>query len=83
MKTNLGIEIKTISDANKFILELFNNNELFHFDDNAEDIIWSECEPTSEEIKQLNNLVSQLFEIENYDPFELVVSLIKKRLNTN
>ena len=46
MKTNLGIEIKTISDANKFTLELFNNNELFHFDDNAQDITWFECEPT-------------------------------------
>ena len=76
MKTNLGIEIKTISDANKFILELFNNNELFHFDDNVEDITWFECEPTSEEIKQLNNLVNQLFEIENYDPFEFAMSLI-------
>ena len=76
MKTNLGIEIKTISDANKFTLELFNNNELFHFDDNAEDITWFECEPTSEEIKQLNNLVNQLFEIENYDPFEFAMSLI-------
>ena len=38
MKTNLNIDIKTISDANKFILELFINNELFHFDDNAEDL---------------------------------------------
>jgi len=79
MKTNLNIEIKTISDANKFILDLFNNNELFHFDDNPEDVIWFECEATSKEIKQLNNLVSQLFKIENCDPFELAVSLINNR----
>ena len=78
MKTNLNIEIKTISDANKFILELFNNNELFHFDDDAEDIIWSECEPTAEEIKQLNNLVNQLFEIENYDPFDFAMDLFRE-----
>jgi hypothetical protein len=77
MKTNLGIEIKTISDANKFILDLFNNNELFHFDDIDEDYRF-ECNPTSEEIKQLNNLVNQLFEIENYDPFEFAMSLINK-----
>jgi len=81
MKTNLNIDIKTISDANKFILELFINNELFHFDDNAEDIIWFECEPTSEEIKQLNSLVNQLFEIENYDPFEFAMGLINKHIN--
>ncbi len=77
MKTNLERSITNKVHADEFITELFNNNELFHFDDDIEDD-WFEL--TKEEKQKLESLVDKLFEIDNYDPFELPLELVTKKL---
>ncbi len=70
MKTTLPKEIKTISEADKFIKELYKNGELFHFDDPVKEIFPNE--PNKTHI-HLDFLLDNLFDIRGYDPFETAV----------
>lgn len=75
MKTNLNVTIETPEQANAFITELFNNGEMFNFDDDPKDILWPFYTTTPEEIEQLRIVIGQLFSIPDYDPFEIACKL--------
>jgi hypothetical protein len=60
MKTNTNRTIETNKDAINFIIELCHNNEAFHFDDDARDII--QCGAplfTIQEAIKVNELIEQ------------------------
>lgn len=78
MKTTLPESISTIEEANAFLTELNNNREVFHPEDDAHDIIWDmpkEHAPTHDECDKLNSLMEQMYEIEGYDPCEIICTL--------
>jgi hypothetical protein len=75
METNLNRTISTPEEANDFTTELFNNGELFHYDDDVEECL--EGIITPEEVKIVNELIDQMFSIENFDPFDKACDLIK------
>lgn len=76
MKTNLNRTILVAEDAIAYINELFQNNETYHFEDDAHDIDWQITDPTEEEKDQLNVLAEAMFQINNFDPFEILLPLI-------
>ncbi len=70
MKTKLPTELTTIADVEQFIADLHTNNELFHLDDNAADIVIMYPEEqrglrlfTDEEATKINELIEQAFNI--------------------
>ena len=75
MKTNLDISIQTDEQAVNFLTELHDNNESYHPEDNAHDIIWDENRPTKTECDQLNNLMNQIYENTDVDPCEILLDL--------
>lgn len=68
MKTKLPKMIKTPEEAKKFLLELIANNEVFHPEDDAHDILWNTCDPTHEEKEQLNVLMHDIYRVADFDP---------------
>jgi len=68
MKTQLPSEIKTIESAKKFLSDLSNNGESFHPEDDAHDIIWSCESPSESECDQLNKLMDDIYQLEDFDP---------------
>lgn len=67
MQTKLPAAITTIEGAQTFLLELFNNGESFHPEDNAHNIIWSlpeEQKPTAKECDLLNKLMEDIYNVE-------------------
>ena len=76
MKTNLSINITNIKQAKIFLRELHKNNESYHPEDDANDIIWTTCKPTKKECKKLNILMEQIYQIKGFDPCEYLVYLI-------
>lgn len=68
MKTQLPSEIKTIEAAEKFLSELSSNNESFHPEDDAHDIIWSGESPSNSDCDQLNKLMDDIYQLEDFDP---------------
>lgn len=74
MKTNLNRQITTPLEADSFIRNLHTNDEIWHFDDDPKD-----CLPniTDEQADKLNRLVNDMFNLKNYDPFNLAVQLWK------
>ena len=68
MKTQLPTEIKTIKDAEQFLTELSKNGESFHPEDDAHDIIWSGETPSTSECDQLNKLMDDIYQLEDFDP---------------
>lgn len=92
MKTNFKRTIKTKMDAVKFIKELQDNDELFHFDDPVEECF--EGRATDEELEDLDALVDICFDIlpcphlvccmvHNREPevYERYISIHKNALN--
>lgn len=64
MKTNVNRLLETKMDAVKFIKELHDNDELFHFDDDVFDIIWrDDMEYTFKELTQLDKLRDRCFDL--------------------
>lgn len=61
MKTQLPTEIKTIEAAQKFLTDLYKNQEVFHPEDDANDI--AEIDATPEERTQLNKLMADIYEL--------------------
>lgn len=54
MKTDLNITINSIESAQKYLQSLKANDELYHPDDNAHDIVWDTAKPTKKEREKLN-----------------------------
>lgn len=71
MKTDLFRPLTTPEEARQYIQDLCDNGEIYHFDDDAEDVIWDGFTPTSEDIRQLDANRDRLFEVLE-DPFEFV-----------
>jgi len=75
MRTKLPIELNTLQDVKDYLTALYNNNEHYHPDDNAED-----CFPfaTHEETEQMNRLMDKTFEIAascNFDVYLFILHL--------
>lgn len=66
MKTILPAELKTQSEVETFLSDLYSNNEFFHLDDDANDIITYETkEPlfNKDEANAVNKLIEQAFAV--------------------
>jgi hypothetical protein len=88
IKTVLPTAINTIDEAKKFFAELYANNEAFHPDDDANDIIDGRTSSydrihgytgknlfTAEEATQVNKLMEDIFNLENFDPYQCLMLL--------
>ena len=81
MKTNLPKEIRSVEHAKAFLTELFGNDEGFHPEDDATDLIWSipaEQIPTMDECKQLNKLMDDIYDLGGFDPCEYILCYLIK-----
>jgi len=75
MKTQLPAEIKTIEAAQFFLTELLENEELFHPEHDAHDIVWTGEIPSSSERDQLNKLMDDIYQLEDFDPCGFLIKL--------
>jgi hypothetical protein len=76
MKTILPEHITTIEEAEKLLTDLHNNGESFHPEDDANDIIWV-CEaPTAQECDHLNVLMSDIYNLNGFDPCDFLLNLM-------
>lgn len=79
MKTNLNIIISTIEEAKLFFDELVKNNEDYHPEDDAHEIVFIGTDGkrcfTDEEAIKLNLLMDSVFEIEGFDPCEYMYEI--------
>ncbi len=73
MKTKLPEKITTIEEAKKFLLDLHLNNEVFHPEDDANDLVNDPF--TKEEGDKLNELMDQIHSTLNFDPCEYLLDL--------
>lgn len=73
MKTTLPTEIKSIEEAKSFLTDLFNNNEGFHPEDDANDVIWNlpeEEKPSKEDCDKLNELMGNIYDLEGNEDYQ-------------
>lgn len=66
MKTNLPNQLTNVDDIERFIADLILNDEMFHLDDDAHDIINGHTNRplfTSDEADKVNALLEQAFNI--------------------
>ena len=73
MKTNLNRTIENEEEAKAFLQDLIDNNEAYHPDEDAQDIIFQEAEVTQKEAHRLNVLMGQVFEVEGFDPYGYLI----------
>lgn len=85
MKTKLPDSIKTVEDAKKFLRELHDNNEAYHCEDDACEIVNTKTNErlfTNEEGAQLNSLMGDIYnwltKDSNFDPCGYLLFLQKK-----
>lgn len=67
MKTTLPKKITTLEEAKAFLTNLFNNDESYDPMEDAHDINWTTCKPTDEEKDQLNELISDIYDLPPQD----------------
>lgn len=77
-------EIKTKKDIVYYIDNLYDNDMLYHFDDDAEDILscksgFSEPAFTANQCELLNKRRDEMFSIDIDYAFELALTLITKK----
>lgn len=77
-------EIKTKKDIAYYIADLYGNDMLYHFDDDAEDILsyksgFSEPAFTTSQCELLNKRRDEMFSIDSDYAFELALTLITKK----
>ena len=86
MRTSLPSEITSGEEATSFLTELYNNNEDFHPEDDAFDIIWQTTEVSDDEKTQLNKLMNDIYSLpeawspqnpEGFDPCAVLMDLFK------
>ena len=76
MKTFLPEKIETIDDAKCYLLELISNGEVYHPEDDANDIEWNMPEsekPTDAELLVMNELMDQIFDLDDFDPCGFII----------
>lgn len=75
MKTVLPLYIKTVAAAKKFLTDLINNDEVYHPEDDA-DTIYQGTKKLflKREADQLNNLMTDISKLKNFDPCEFILS---------
>lgn len=73
MRTKLPEKITTMREAEEFLFLLHMNSEAFHPEDDANDLVGDPF--TKEEGDKLNELMSQINEIHNFDPCEYLLSI--------
>lgn len=77
MKTNIQKQIKTVDDAKKYLLELIKNDEYYHPEDDAHQIIWQTTEVTKEECDILNLRMNEIYSLKDFDPCEFILDNVK------
>jgi len=78
MRTPLPSSITSVPEAQAFLKALYDNNESFHPDENALEIIHSETDQplfTVEEAIAINALLDQISELKDFNPCEYLNSL--------
>lgn len=78
MKTILPQSIHTVDDAQQFLKSLFDNDESYHPEDDAFDIIWK-CEqpPNHDEKLKMNQLMNEIYELkDSFDPCDYLCELL-------
>lgn len=87
MKTTLPQAIETIEQAKAFLTDLYNNNEIYHPEDDAHDIVWETVNPTEQEREQLNKLMEDIYNLDGnngnhykpkFDPCDFLLTLINQ-----
>lgn len=73
MKTKLPTCICTVKEAEDFLIELFNNKEGYHPEDNANGVVFASCDPSTKQRNKLNELMNSIYEL-NFDPCEFIIS---------
>lgn len=78
MKTILPTQITTIFDAEAFLRSLHLNDESYHPEDDAHNIIWSKGtdEPTNDECDKLNLLMEEIYALDGFDPCGFILDII-------
>lgn len=78
MKTQLPESINTIEEAIKFYAELSENQELYHPEDDAHDILWQTAKVSPKECDQLNKLRDDVYNLDGvpevWDPCDFLLS---------
>jgi hypothetical protein len=81
MKTLLPNKLTSQAEIESFISELYSNNEFFHLDDDAHDIVVNSTGLplfTSEEADKLNSLLEQAFEVCNIWELPIIDKIISE-----
>lgn len=75
MRTNLDRTITSTGEAKAFLSDLIRNDEVYHPEDDAHDIIWETTTVTPEECDKLNSLMEQVYEFfsEDFDPCGYII----------
>lgn len=84
MKTDLNAKITNSAEAKAYIIALFNNDESYHPEDDAFDIVWAieeSEEPTEGELNQLNANMELVYKVAAFDPCELLNVLLEVKNN--
>ena len=63
------------NDALDYIRELIDKNLDYHLDDDVFDILWTDYHPTTEELVLMDKRQNELFDIDGFDPHELLVDM--------
>ena len=77
MKTKLPIHIHTKAQARKFLSQLFANDEAYHPEDDANDIINLDHKNvfTPAEARSLNILMDEIYTIRGFDPCDYILKM--------
>lgn len=73
MRTALPAAISNVEEAKTFLTELNNNGEVFHPEDNANELVGDLF--TKEEGDKLNKLMSEILSLESFDACDFILSL--------
>ncbi len=76
MKTTLPNGIQSEEDAKTFLLELGKNDEIYHPEDDAHDIIWGTAQVSEEECDKLNDLMQEIYKLGSFDPCGFIIDEI-------
>ena len=87
MKTILPPKIETVEQAKAFLTDLFNNNEVYHPEEDAHYIVWETVNPSEQERDKLNELMEDIYNLDGnngnhhspkFDPCEFLLNLINQ-----
>ena len=89
MKTKLPKAINSVDEAKAFLTDLHNNNEAYHPEENAHEILWDGVHASEAECDKLNKLMDDIYslpELDNYpnvewDPCGFLLDLNKNNKN--